>query len=288
MSTPKARVQRGAGIVNGLDMQVLQVQENVPPGSPCAGTVAMVARDRVAAQATISWLMTDLSWLKPGEHHKRYIVVGNVLTFQRNQCINDMEGDWILFIDSDMVWQPAAMRVLIETREKYDLDIVGGLCFQRSDAYQPTMYKRTSYGYTYLERWPEDAAVEVDVTGMAFCLIHRRVFDRILQHKVGEGFASFEERQKQVPAPFFRWEGDYGEDFQFCRDAQEAGCHIFVDTSVKVGHVGDQVITEETFLRELSFRDPEAQLFREMALSDIGEQALGRQEARERLGWTKA
>lgn len=289
---PKRRGTRG-GRVDGTEMTVLSIKENHE--KRCAGTVAMVTRDKVAAQTAISWLMTDLTWLKPDEYHKRYIVQGNVLTFQRNQCINDMEGDWILFIDSDMVWQPEAMRVLIETREKFDLDIVSGLCFQRSDPYQPTLYKLADHapvtgtnnnwsGYTFMERWPEDAAVEVDATGMAFCLIHKRVFDRILMATVGEAFPEFEERKEQTPAPFFRWEGELGEDFLFCREAKATGSRIFVDTAVKIGHVGDQIITEETFLREIAFRHPDAEAFRSSILEGIGEKVRTREEALERLG----
>jgi glycosyltransferase involved in cell wall biosynthesis len=293
---PKARIPKRAGMIDGREMTVLALAENRHPDSKCAGTVAMVTRDKVAAQTAISWLMTDLTWLKEGEYHKRYIVQGNILTFQRNQCINDMEGDWILFIDSDMVWQPQAMKVLIETRDKFDLDIVSGLCFQRSDPYQPTLYKEAKRaslpgvdanwsGYTFMERWDEDAAMEVDATGMAFCLIHKRVFDRILEHKVGESFGTFEQRKGQVPAPFFRWEGEFGEDFLFCREAKESGSKVFVDTSVKIGHIGDQVITEETFLREIAFRDPDAEEFRAGVLEGIGEKVMTRREAMEKLGF---
>ena len=275
-------------------MTVLQLNE-AREGQHCAGTIAMVTRDKVAAQTAISMMMQDMGWLKPDEYHKRFIIQGNVLTFQRNECINQMEGDWILFVDSDMVWQPQAMRVLIETREKFDLDIVGGLCFQRSDPYQPTLYKLAQNapisgvdanwsGYTFMERWPEDAAVEVDATGMAFCLIHRRVFDRILMHTVGEAFPDYEERKGQAPAPFFRWEGELGEDFLFCREAKATGSRIFVDTAVKVGHIGDQIITEETFLREIAFRDPDAEAFRADVLAGVGEQVMTRDEALERLG----
>ena len=57
-----------------------------------------------------------------------------MLVFQRNECIQKMDGDWILFIDSDMAWQPGAIKTLIETQAKFDLDIVGGLCFQRAAA----------------------------------------------------------------------------------------------------------------------------------------------------------
>lgn len=299
MDNPKPKATpRLAGITDGLDMSILEIHENHV--NKCVGTVAMITRNQIAADTAISWMMTDTSFLNEGEYMKRFIIVGNVLTFQRNECINNLEGDWILFIDSDMVWQPEAIKVLVETRDKFDLDIVGGLCFQRGDPYQPTLYKKaaTGGGYTYLEKWPENAAYEVDATGMAFCLVHKRVFDRVLQSQAKQGFGEFEDhedpetgemikgRKGQIPAPFFRWEGRYGEDFLFCQEAKAVGCRIFVDTSVKVGHVGEQVITEETFLREIAFRHPLAQTFRSGVLEEIGEQALTREEAMERLGWT--
>jgi hypothetical protein len=292
---PKTRRPRRVGVVDGTEMSVLQINENPAVAQKCVGTIAMVTRDNIAAQTAISWLMTDYSFLAPGEYVKKYIVQGNVLVFQRNETIGRMEGDWILLIDSDMTWQPGDIKTLVETREKFDLDIVSGLCFQRGDPHQPTMYMSNKRapdpdpswsGYTFLEEWDDDSAVEVDATGMAFSLIHKRVFDRILMKKTGEGFPELEVRNAMPPPPFFRWDGEFGEDFLFCRDAQEAGCRIFVDTSVKIGHVGQQIITEETFLREIVFRGDPEQEFREKQLEHLGFKALKREKAREKLGIT--
>ena len=277
---PKARRPRRAGIIDGLDMQKYEVGRP-EGGTKCAGTIAWVTRDKVSAGTAISMMMMDTSFLEPGEYIKKYIIVGNILTFQRNRCIWEMEGDWILFIDSDMTWQPDAIKTIVESQKKWDLDIVGGLCFQRAEPYQPTLYK---YGpdkdsYTYLEKWPEDSAVEVDATGMAFCLVHKRVFDRILQQQAGDTFPDFEERKLYIPAPFFEWGERWGEDFRFCRDAKSAGNRIFVDTSVKVGHVGDTIFNEETFLREIAHRDPDADAFRKAVLESIDEEAMTSEEA---------
>ena len=283
MSSGRNRRQL-AGMVDGTEMSIIEVHE--PNAQKCVGTIAMITRDNIAAQTAISLVMTDQSFLQPGEFIKKYIVVGNILTFQRNQCIAYMEGDWVLFIDSDMTWQPNDVKTLVETQRKFDLDIVGGLCFQRGDPYQPTMYKETpTGGYTYMEKWDEDAAVEVDATGMAFALVHIRVFDRILRQKTGQGFPDFYVRsQKKSSPPFFRWEEEVGEDFLFCREAREAGCRVFVDTSVKVGHVGQHVITEETFLRGIAFRPSEATQWRAEILKPMGLEALSAEEAREKLG----
>ena len=275
------------GIVDGTEMRVLQIHENPEVKKKCVGTIAMVTRDMVTGPTAISMLMSDLSFLAPDEYVMRYIIQGNVLVFQRNECIQKMDGDWILFIDSDMAWQPDAIKTLVETQAKFDLDMVGGLCFQRSAPYQPTLYMSAAneeHGYTFLEEWDEDAAVEVDATGMAFCLIHKRVFDRILQKSIGRGFPSLEERAELPPPPFFKWDGEYGEDFGFCREAKASGSRIFVDTSVKVDHMGLTAINEESYLREIAFRNDEQQAFREWQLGTIGQKAITRERARERLG----
>jgi hypothetical protein len=270
---------------DGAEMTVLQ--GNVP-GAECVGTIAMCTRDDVAAQTAISWMMDDRQgYLGPGQFALRYIVQGNVLIFQRNQCVRDMDGEWILFIDSDMVFQPDVVKDIIQTREKYDFDMLGALCHQRMAPYQPTVYRRAAnseHGYTFLEQWQEGAAVEVDATGMAFCIIHKRVFDRILKaNNVEVGFPPLSERKRMPPPPFFRWEGQYGEDFDFCQQAKASGSRIFVDTTIRVGHVGQHVFDRETFLREIAFRTGEAQEFRQRQLGDIGEQAMTRTQALEEL-----
>jgi glycosyltransferase involved in cell wall biosynthesis len=271
--------------VDGTEMTVLQINENPDGTKRCVGTIAMVTRDWVAAPTAISMMMTDLSFLGPDEFVQRFIVQGNVLVFQRNECIHKMDGDWILFIDSDMAYQPGMVKTLVETREKFDLDIVGGLCFQRAAPYQPTMYMRAadeSHGYTFLEEWDEDAAVEVDATGMAFCLIHKRVLSRIM----GGDYPDLATRADLTPWPFFSWGGEYGEDFKFCMEAKATGSRIFVDTAVKVDHLGMTAINEESFLREIAFRNDQQQAFREWQLDTIGQKAISRERAKERLGVT--
>jgi len=267
------------GIYDGTEMTVLQ---GSVPGGTCVGTIAICTRDTVSAQTAISWKLDKGSFLKPNEYALTYIVQGNVLVFQRNQCVRDMDGDWLLFIDSDMVFQPGTIADIIQTREKYDFDILGGLCHQRMEPYQPTVYRRAAnheHGYTFLETWPEGAAIEVDATGMAFCLIHKRVFDRILEKNIGQPMPPREERLRMAPPPFFRWEGEYGEDFDFCQQAQESGSRIYVDTTIEIGHVGQHIISRDTFLKEIAFRSPEAQAFREQQLSGIGERAMTQGEA---------
>jgi hypothetical protein len=259
--------------------EITVVHDNPP--KEAVGTIAICTRDKISAQTAMSWMLTDLSFLAPGEYVSRQIVQGHVLTLQRNECVQRMEGDWILFVDDDMVWQPGDVKTLVETQRKYDLDMVGGLCFQRGAPHQPTLYHRDpdTGGYHFREDWPLDVALEVDATGMAFMLIHRRVFERIL----GEPMPTLAERQRMPPPPFFKWTGEYGEDFLFCQEAKEAGCRIFVDTEVRIGHIAEVTVTEETFLQQLAMRPAQVTELRRLANNRMGLPTVTAEQAIERL-----
>jgi hypothetical protein len=250
----------------------------------CRGTIAICTRERISVAVAMSWWLSDYSFLQPTEYVKRFVVQGNVLTLQRNECIRNMEGDWILFTDDDMAWDPPMVKRLVDTRDRHDLDIVGGLCFQRGEPYQPTMYMRQgpdSGGYNFLETWEEDAVVEVDATGLAFLLITKRAVEKIL----GGPLPDFETRQKMPAPPIFVWDGQFGEDFSFCQEAKRAGLKVFVDTSVKIQHMAGHTITEKTFLREIATRSPEDEEIRRQLNGAMGLPTMTAAEAREKLGW---
>jgi hypothetical protein len=247
------------------------------------GTIAMCTRDRISAGSAISWLMADRhSFVAPDENISQFIIQGHVLTLQRNECVQRMEGDWIIFVDDDMTFQPDAIKRLVETQRKFDLDMVGGLCFQRSEPYQPTMYMREqpdAGNYVFLEDWEDGAVVEVDATGMAFVLITKRLFEAI----AGE-FPSLEDRLGRRPPAYFRWdEKGYGEDLTFCQDAKKAGARIFVDTSIKTGHIGEHVANEKTFFHGLAERPDDVVNLRRHINEKLGLPTMSREQAIDRL-----
>ena len=249
------------------------------------GSVSIPVRDHMNAATVMSIITTDFSWVPSDKTVDINVVQGSILTHQRNECIERMRGDWILFVDDDMVWQPDAVRRLVEIREENDLDMVGGLCFRRSEPYQPTLFMREAADegyYNFLETWPEEDIVEVDATGMAFMLIHKRVFEMI----AGGPMPPYEMRQKGTPPPnFFRWEGSLGEDLRFCQDAKRAGAKIFVATGIPIGHVGEITIDHRTFLSRVAERD-EATMAQRREINDrMGLETMTPDEAKERLGW---
>jgi hypothetical protein len=250
------------------------------PGIPL-GTLAIPVRDHINAATATAMLGTDYSWLPEGYMVNRWFIQGSILTMQRNEAIQRMEGDWLLFIDDDMVWDPTAVGRLVAVQKEYDLDMVGGLCFRRSDPHQPTMYMRQSPNegsYNYLEKWDNDL-VEVDATGMAFVLIHRRVLERI----AGSPLPSLEERSGHPPS-FFTWGGRYGEDLAFCQAAKASGSRIWVDTRIKIGHMGEIEIGEREYLYALATREKAIEDERRVVNDSMGLPTMTAVEAKERLG----
>jgi hypothetical protein len=256
-------------------------------GNVPVGTIAIPTRDRVSAQLFISLMNTDWTFLPNDQPVHWAVVQGSILTSQRNELVQRMQGDWILFIDSDMVFDTQAIGRLVQARDEHDLDVLGGLCFQRVAPHQPTMYMRESPhegGYLFMEKWDSDI-VEVDGTGMAFVVIHRRVFERMVRKFENPTFVwpSLEERAKLQPPNFFRWVDGVGEDLRFCQDAKASGSRIFVDTRNEIGHVGETVYNYRSFLSELALRDPETEEARRLLNEQLGLDTMTAEEAREKL-----
>jgi hypothetical protein len=87
----------------------------------------------------------------------------------------------LLFIDSDMVFHPDALMRLAA----HDKHIVGGLCFTRRSPFNPVIAKwntrfstdKPVLGWCY--DYPKDSLFRCDVTGAAFLLVKREVFEAI-------------------------------------------------------------------------------------------------------------
>lgn len=145
-------------------------------------------------------------------------------------------ADYILFLDSDMVFQPDLLKALLEDAES-GKDLVTGLCFRRRPEYNPAIWKRIRMGLPgesvieEFDDYPEGELFEVDGAGMAAMLIRATVLKEIF------------ETQKALFAPI----PGYGEDVSFCLRARKAGFTIWCDSRVKVGHIATTIVTDETF-----------------------------------------
>lgn len=250
------------------------------------GTIALPVRDVINTSTFLSVLGMMNQLPRDGINVDVVIVKGNILTLQRNALLQRMRGDWLLFIDDDMVWEQDAVSTLVRSMKDleeagHEVDVLGALCFRRAKPYQPTLYVRDGdHGpYNFLEDW-EGRYIEVDATGMAFAIVTKRCLERI----AGSEMPPFEARLKFDRHPdFFRWQGALGEDLRFCQDVRAAGGHILIDTSVEIRHVGEAERGYDDFLRSLAEREPEVLRVRKAVNTKMGLPTLTPREARKRL-----
>ena len=144
--------------------------------------------------------------------------------------------DRVLWLDSDMTFGPDLLE-----RFSADLDngkeFVCGLFFTRKNPIMPCVYevcrprtKRTGEVVPAKESFMEipDGIFEIEGCGFAAVMM---TIDLI---------------RSAGPLPFYPEEG-FGEDLTFCRKVRDAGKKLYCDPGIKVGHIGIQVIDENTW-----------------------------------------
>lgn len=136
----------------------------------------------------------------------RYYMPMNSLVYDaRNKAINQMlrdDADYLLFIDSDIIFPVDALKKAIEKNAQ----VVTGIYYARAEGIdEPIIYKkirpRTLFkdAISEVDKEVSDNAI-VSACGMGFCLIKREVILRML---------------KRYKSPFEPYKG-LGEDFSFC------------------------------------------------------------------------
>ena len=167
--------------------------------------------------------------------------VGRVLTPLARERLTEwaIQGgmDYMCMIDDDMII-PVDM---FERLYRHGVDIVAALAFSRNPPHFPVIY-RVDEGYDPLkaqeyyitrrvENYPKNILLECDAVGFGAVLINMNVVRRMAK-------------------PWFMSTTESGEDIWFCKKAREVGARVFMDTALKLGHLGyPPIITEEDFER---------------------------------------
>lgn len=130
--------------------------------------------------------------------------------------------DYILWVDSDMILPKNTLLRLLS----HNKDIVSGVYSYKVINGENAVAKRYS-------KTEEDTYEDVSLKEI------RETKELMLVDGIGFGCVLTKvDIFKKIKQPWFRYEKDLGEDIFFCRKAQENGIEIFVDPTVKAGHVG--------------------------------------------------
>lgn len=157
------------------------------------------------------------------------------------------EFDRILFIDSDMVFEPD---LLIRMSQDMDAgpDYVSGVYFSRKYPVKPMIYKTVDArkaedgsvravtdGY---ENYPINQVFTIEGSGFGAVMIKTELI-RNVWDKYGPPF---------MPTPIM------GEDLAFCWKAKQLGAKMICDSRIKLGHVGNVIFDESMYLTEKESR----------------------------------
>lgn len=175
----------------------------------------------------------------------------NQFTFAQSSLIYDgrnlltcvaIDGgfDRVLWLDSDMTFDPSTFRRL---HEHLDMgkEFISGLYFTRKAPIRPVIYKslRTELspeGWVAgiadaYDDYPVDDLFPIEACGFG-CVMTSVALLRRVRERFGQPFS---------PAAGF------GEDLSFCLRVKELGEQLWCDSSIKCGHVGLTVYSEESY-----------------------------------------
>ncbi len=173
------------------------------------------------------------------------------ISHARNEIVRKFlagPGDWLLFVDSDMNFEPDLIEALLFNADPTKAPIVGGLCFGTNDGRLfPTLYTLARHGeeivtIRHTGEIPEATMMQVAATGAAALLIHRSVLAAVEAHGFNKTFPWFQETELSGRP--------CGEDFTFCLRAGQLGFPVYVNTAVEVGHHKSTVLDLATYAKQ--------------------------------------
>lgn len=154
----------------------------------------------------------------------------------RNTIAQNVQTDYLLFIDSDMEFPVWGLERLI-SRNK---DIVGGLYYKKGEPHCPLVYKTKGLDHTCIQNPPANLS-EVDGMGTGFMLIKKAVLTKMFDKKfVKKNGFPFNFMQKPDG-------NDIGEDLSFCLRARKLGYKIWCDPTIPLNHIGESTTNSVSY-----------------------------------------
>lgn len=148
----------------------------------------------------------------------------------------DAEADYVLWLDSDVVFQPDLMEKLMEDIQGRDM--VTAVYHARRAPFRPVIWKTIKTGLlptdTQVEQYddyPEDGLFEIEGCGFGAVLMKIGVIRDVAE--------TFHQTFSPVTG--------LGEDLSFCVRARSCGYKIWCDPALQIGHKGAMIINHDTF-----------------------------------------
>lgn len=154
-------------------------------------------------------------------HYTRATVSFHALA--RNTLVRTMQGEWLLMLDCDHVFEPDLAARLLMRLERWKIDVLSGLYLYKEPPHTPVLFNFDGKGMRRITGWgPEVKLLKIDSAGAGCLLVRRSVFERMVTEL------------KEWP---FDIRGDYTEDHSFFLRLMELGIPAYCDPAVESYHM---------------------------------------------------
>lgn len=223
-------------------------------------------------QFLVSWSETLLSFTRAG--HKLFLSnqYSPIVYYARNQCLGGsviqgtdqkpfqgkVDYDYIIWVDSDMVFTPQQVARAIEHLERdYSKHIIGGACLSADNTtftildkgqWNFNSFVKNKGNFVHMKRddlfLKKDELFEVDYCGLGFMCMRKGVFEALEYPWFKPLFYDFQlETEDESGNKVQRKIQDFcSEDVAFCRSVIEKGYSVWVDPLITIGHEKSQVL----------------------------------------------
>lgn len=216
-----------------------------------------------------SWHQSLMALVSHDVAHRQAVIGGGWLATKygtggivqaRNDTVQQFmvgtDSEWLLWIDTDMGFQPDSVDKLLDAADPELRPVVGGLCFMQRETGpdgfggmqiqpMPTLFEWITapdgaHGFGVMRDYPRDEVVEVGATGSAFILIHRSAFEAV-EAKYGKSWYSpvWNDSAKM-------W---ISEDLSLCTRLAAIEIPVHVHTGVRTTHLKHHWLDERIYDR---------------------------------------
>jgi len=187
--------------------------------------VCIPTREQMHSRCAFSLYNLSKHLSESGIEHRLFLSPGTLIANQRHElvkCAKEWSATHVMFIDSDIVFEPTHVTDLIA----HDELIVGAAYSKRVEPIVATAWHDIGDWSSHVRLLEQTHShITVDAMALGFCLINISVFDKLDLPWFILGFS----------------QGEYtGEDIEFFRKCKQAEIPVWLDvkTSLEVGHLG--------------------------------------------------
>ena len=181
--------------------------------------------------------------LYPKYHIALGTAEGGQVHVNRNVIVKiayDQKVDYLLFIDTDMMWLPEHIDKLVKSGK----DVIGGLCTTRKPPKKFCVYENDGNGRCKPITEVPNVPFRCWAIGTGFLLLSKSVVTRVWDERYKQGYPfdmiphGLSNNKSSTESSFL------GEDISFSWRLRKLGIDIWCDPSVRVGHEGRIVYGE--------------------------------------------